>query len=51
MNTKLDNYYAKLKKKARTINDLKALSNKNKASFEEAGIFLKVFKSNYIDFF
>lgn len=49
VDTKLDDCYARLQEKARTINDLGALSNKDRASLEEAGTFLEALKSGHID--
>ena len=48
VDTKLDDCYAKLQEKARIINSLGALSNKDRASLEEAGTFLQAIRSGHI---
>ena len=49
VDTKLEDCYARLQKKARTIKNMGALSKKDRASLVEAGIFLKALRGGHID--
>jgi len=49
VDTKLEDCYARLQEKARTINTMGALSNKDRASLEEGGTFLEALRSGHID--
>jgi hypothetical protein len=49
VDTKLEDCYARLQEKARTIKHMGALSNMDRASLEEAGTFLEALRSGYID--
>lgn len=49
VDTKLEDCYARLQEKVRTINNMGSLSNKDRASLEEAGTFLEALRSGHID--
>jgi hypothetical protein len=49
VDTNLEHLQAKLQEKARTINNVGALSHSDKASLEEAGTFLEALRSDHID--
>jgi hypothetical protein len=49
VDTTLEDCYARLQKKARTINTMGALSNKDRASLDEARTFLEALRSGLID--
>ena len=49
MDTKLEDCYARLQEKARTIKNIGALSNKDRASLKKAGTFLEALRSGHID--
>lgn len=49
MNTKLEDCYARLQEKVQTINTMRALSNKDKASLKEGDTFLEALRSDHID--
>lgn len=49
VDTKLEDCYARLQKKAQTIKNMRALSNKNRVSLKKAGTFLKALRSDHIN--